>query len=325
MPQVKAAIRIGTLLLPLTLVACTVDSYPETGSPAKAIAEIDLHPGFVEFPVLDIKDRHTEQVGVVSVGPDILHIEDVYVEGAVGFTVDHSQVNHKLLPGHQTTIPVSFSPVVFGEASADLVIFSDDVDHPIVRVGLAAFGWGPVLDVTPGQWAFDELEVGCEQEQLLEIRNMGSGELTLHEVLFSPTSDELTYSYDHDASVAIGADESLQLSVHYAPRDEFADSAYLWLTSDDPVHPQVMVPISGSARYGEAVLDEFPIGEEGTTGIFELTEVPVLQTLGVELNGVPVYEGWVHDAEANAVVFAPQYFPDSGDVVAVFYNRPGSC
>jgi len=317
--------RLLAIVLPLALAACSVTEAVTGGTPTKAVAELEVQTSFVEFPVLAIPGWHTEDVSVVSVGPDILHIEDIYVEGDIGFTVDDSQVNHKLLPGHQTTIPVSFSPVEYGMASADLVIFSDDVDQPIVRVELMAFGWAPQLGVAPASWSFDEVEVGCGQEQVFEITNDGSGTLTILEVVFSPTSDEFTYIHDCDSGVAIGVDESLQLTVRYEPRDELSDSAYLWIATDDPVHPEAMVPISGTARYGDAVVDEFPIEDDHSGGRFELSEVPAEQTLEVELNGVPVYEGWLYDDGANTVVFAPVYQPDIGDLVTVHYHRLGAC
>ena len=58
---------------------------------------------------------------------------------------------------------------------------------------------------------------------------------------------------------------------------------------------------------------------------FELSQEPVEETIEIELNNVPVYVGWDFDAVLNAVVFQPDYVPDTGDLVTIRYNLLGTC
>jgi len=58
---------------------------------------------------------------------------------------------------------------------------------------------------------------------------------------------------------------------------------------------------------------------------FELSQVPVTQTIGVEINHVPVHEGWHLNDIYNAVVFEPGYVPDTGDLVTIRYSLLGTC
>ena len=58
---------------------------------------------------------------------------------------------------------------------------------------------------------------------------------------------------------------------------------------------------------------------------FELSAAPVVETIEIELNGVPVYTGWIYDAVINAVIFDSDYVPDTGDLIAIRYNLSGSC
>jgi len=58
---------------------------------------------------------------------------------------------------------------------------------------------------------------------------------------------------------------------------------------------------------------------------FELSQDPVEETIEVELNNVPVYVGWDFDAVLNAVVFQPDYVPDTGDLITIRYNLLGTC
>ncbi len=58
---------------------------------------------------------------------------------------------------------------------------------------------------------------------------------------------------------------------------------------------------------------------------FELSNPPVEETIEVELNHVPVYVGWYYDEVINAVIFDPDYIPDTGDLITINYNLLGSC
>ena len=58
---------------------------------------------------------------------------------------------------------------------------------------------------------------------------------------------------------------------------------------------------------------------------FELTQLPVEETIEVELNHVPVYVGWYYDLVINAVIFDPDYIPDTGDLITINYNLLGTC
>ncbi len=58
---------------------------------------------------------------------------------------------------------------------------------------------------------------------------------------------------------------------------------------------------------------------------FELSEYPVEETIEVELNHVPVYVGWYFDEVINAVIFDPDYIPDTGDLITINYNILGTC
>jgi hypothetical protein len=58
---------------------------------------------------------------------------------------------------------------------------------------------------------------------------------------------------------------------------------------------------------------------------FQLSQDPVIETIEVELNHVPVYVGWDYDEVLGAVVFQPDYVPDTGDLISIRYNLLGDC
>jgi hypothetical protein len=58
---------------------------------------------------------------------------------------------------------------------------------------------------------------------------------------------------------------------------------------------------------------------------FQLSQDPVIETIEVELNNVPVYVGWDYDEVLEAVIFQPDYVPDTGDLISIRYNLLGDC
>ncbi len=58
-------------------------------------------------------------------------------------------------------------------------------------------------------------------------------------------------------------------------------------------------------------------------GAFPLSEVPIVETLGVTVDGVHVTSGWAYDAEGNAVVFDGAHVPQVGAVVVIAYQVAG--
>jgi hypothetical protein len=58
---------------------------------------------------------------------------------------------------------------------------------------------------------------------------------------------------------------------------------------------------------------------------FELSQVPVADTIETRLNHVPIFVGWLFDAALNAIVFDLDHVPENGDVIEVQYSVQGDC
>ncbi len=57
---------------------------------------------------------------------------------------------------------------------------------------------------------------------------------------------------------------------------------------------------------------------------FELSQLPLEETIEVQLNQVPITEGWDYDDFENAVRFDLDQIPDEGDTITILYN-PAVC
>jgi hypothetical protein len=58
---------------------------------------------------------------------------------------------------------------------------------------------------------------------------------------------------------------------------------------------------------------------------FELTDIPVAETIRVEVDGVTMSTGWTYNPVDNAVEFEPDYIPEGGSTVEATYAIPGDC
>ena len=58
---------------------------------------------------------------------------------------------------------------------------------------------------------------------------------------------------------------------------------------------------------------------------FELTQIPVPETIEVRLNTVPIFVGWVFDSALNAIVFDVDHVPENGDTIEIEYTVMGDC
>jgi len=58
---------------------------------------------------------------------------------------------------------------------------------------------------------------------------------------------------------------------------------------------------------------------------FELTQLPVQQTIEVSLDGINVTTGWDYDASLNSIVFETDHIPAGGSTIDVFYALMPPC
>ena len=204
-------IRILTLLLPALAVLAACQDYSVSqeghGDPTKVDAAIQVEPTVLDFQQLNAGEELTLPVTIHSVGEDTLFLEDLFIEGPISFSLDDASTERILAPGSSTQLPVTYSPMSDEEASGLLHILSNDRATPDTTVDLLATGLAPMIELDPPTWDFGDHEVGCEQEQVVTIRNVGSAPLILDDLVFAPTSSELQMSYYFPLGTTLGPNQ----------------------------------------------------------------------------------------------------------------------
>jgi len=254
-------IRILTLLLPAIMVLAACQDYVVTGQdygdPTKVDAAIQVEPTVLDFQQLNAGVELTLPVTIHSVGEDTLFLSDLFIDGPISFSLDDAGTERILAPGSSTQLPVTYAPMSDEVASGLLHILSNDRATPDATVDLLATGLAPMIELDPATWDFGDHEVGCEQEQAITIRNVGSAPLVLEELVFAPTSTELQMSYYFQPGTTLGPNQEQIATVYYVPTDELPDTGYLHVYSNDPAHPDALATQFGTAHLAGEVIDEF--------------------------------------------------------------------
>ncbi len=213
----------------------------------------------------------SEVLTITNSGEVELHISGVSVDTPDSpFSV--SAASTVLLPpGGSSQVTVSFSPEGPAEYSAAVLIGSDDPDEPTVEVPLSGTGRAPLIDLSPPDFDFGTLYLGCDTVQTLSISNLGNAELVVSELAFTTDSEFLGFDLAETVNGALpwtlAAGESLEVFVDYEPWDVYEDSGFLQVISEDPWRPSIISLFEGTgALYGEN-LDVFELPIKGDTDI----------------------------------------------------------
>ncbi len=161
---------------------------------------IDLATGVVNFGRVCVGDTGIYDLEVTNAGNVALHISSVEVAGSAVFSVE--SFPDTLAPvsdpeGSKGTIRILFTPSAEGDAFADLVVKSDDLDRPEVSARLSGSGdggervalrflceseTGSDLAPCPSVISFGDVGVDLTKEIPLVLENTGCALVTVEDV-----------------------------------------------------------------------------------------------------------------------------------------------
>jgi HYDIN/CFA65/VesB-like, Ig-like domain len=112
---------------------------------------IDVSPSFYDFG--DVEAGTSSSIIVTISNPGDLDLEIYGIGLAVGsdpgFAITLLSAVTILAPGETADVEITFAPLLTGLASGSLRILSNDLDEPVVEVGLA--GLGVITELPPDQ------------------------------------------------------------------------------------------------------------------------------------------------------------------------------
>lgn len=244
------------------------DNPLEDGTPC-----INISPSVINFGDLDATQGFSAQevVSVYNCGDGQLHIEDLYLGNSdAPFSVN--SISTPLIPPEgEAQFSVDFYPQTAGTFQDYVYIESNAPDTPVAEVQLNGVGIASVIDISPSDYDFGSLYVGCESSQTLTISNIGNNDLIVSSFNFSTTSNDLTFdgneSMNGSLPWTISPSDSRDVFIDYAPLDEMTDIAFLTVTSNDPAHPEDLVEQGGTGIIYAENSDSFETSAQIATDI----------------------------------------------------------
>ena len=232
--------------------------------------DILVTPMSVDFGRMNAENSATEVISVQNVGEGDLHILDIQLDSP-NSVYDIGAVGSILVPPDGTTsFTITFNPVTAHQESNNILIDSDDPDEPTTAVQLLGEGVAPIIDVSPAEFDFGQMYIGCEDTLPLVVSNLGNADLEVSEFSFN-TAGDLYFDANEAANGQlpwiISPNSSVDVFIDYFPLDEFSDTSYLTTLSSDLATPSNLTVQYGTGlAYGDSRdLFEQPIN--GSTDI----------------------------------------------------------
>jgi hypothetical protein len=104
----------------------------------------------------------------------------------------------------------------------------------------------PDTDVSPTMLAFGMVNVGTTLTLTTTIRNLGTADLTVTELVFSGSPDFTLHPAAPLPPFVVAPGAEVEVPVDYTPSVQKAVTAVLWVVSDDPDEGVVWVSLSGT-------------------------------------------------------------------------------
>ena len=260
--MLKRAIII-TILLLLGCSDYQISKISEIPEPGITAPEIDVDPAYHDFGALSSgSETQNVIVNVKNIGNGDLSITDIYLDsGNSNFTITYIPASI-LEPLEYGEIIISYEPTTYESNSDTLNILSNDEDEPVVIVLLDGSGDAPVITVTPSEYDFGSVFLGCESPLEIIVGNIGNSNLIISDLEYfaSLPSDFSLQEYESEFGplpIVIPPGDDISFDVDYIPLDMLDDSAYIEITSNDPATPVAYADQDGLGDYESWVTESF--------------------------------------------------------------------
>ena len=272
--------RPMTLLILAGLTACNEfelvpDETNVGGVDDLSVCVLTAEPGsvaFGEFTVAEVTAEIEETVLLRNDGDgdcQIFGLDLAEDDTAFGVTALGSVL---IPPGGETTFVAWYLPETAANDSATAVVDSNDPETPQLEIPLTGSGQAPVIDVNPAEFDFGSMYIGCDNSQALTITNVGNDTLVVDSFQFNTAGTDLAFFEDPDLANGelpwtLAPGETADVWVDYAPLDEYQDTSYLYVNSNDPAVPSYLTTQVGAAELYGLNLDLFEQPINGATDI----------------------------------------------------------
>lgn len=179
-----------------------------------ADGRLSVTPGGADFKRVAVFDGRAQEFTLRNVGRSPVRVLEAWIEGAEGAYVARlaSEGPAQLAPGADTRVAVTFAPRASGDLAGTLVIRSDSVAEPLVRVPLSGTGVFAIAEVHPERLDFGRIEAQAEKTLTLSLYNPSDLPVQVRPRMVGADLDEFVL-----AEVELAPGERRALPVTFAP------------------------------------------------------------------------------------------------------------
>lgn len=230
---------------------------------AEGDPDIEVTPKKIDFGSLLVAEAQTasEVVTIKNVGTGNLNLDGLRLEDTT-MPYQISAIGSVLVPPDgSTTFTVTFTPTTSQEYNTKVLIDSNDPDEPTAEVKLLGEGVAPKIELTPSDYDFGTIYIGCETPQPVTVHNGGTADLIVSDFEYVTASNDLTVDTNTSINGAlpwtIAPGEERQVFIDYSPLDDYPDEGTVVVTSNDPQQPEAQAHQTGAGELYGKNLDVF--------------------------------------------------------------------
>jgi len=207
------------------------------------------------------ENSHKEILTVINSGNATLEV-DIKIES----DFYHIDEYVYLEENEYQELEVLFDPLTEQSYSGYITITSNDEERPYIEVPVDGNGLAPVISITPDFYDFEEVRLGCEESIDIILKNEGSIDLEINNILqYSSLPEDITANLQQANNGAlpwsIKKDEEYVISMDYIPSDLVDDESRISIDSNDPINQNLEISQIGTGDPGAINEDIYRQGE----------------------------------------------------------------
>jgi len=266
---------VRTFIIPFLTFFIGCQDYTMNGI-EKRQPQMLVYPTAIDFGRLDAgTETGQDNFVIVNTGDEDLElfVPDL-VSGNTRFEIDNFEGDSLTIPGGELIeVNVYYNPQTFETNGAYVSVVGNDELNPEVQVLLTGGGDAPVIDVSPLEFDYGDISIGCDNEERITIRNNGNQDLvveTITQMVTQPVDILMEMGSLPPPPWTILPGQELDFLVSYIPSDIGGDASDIEITSNDPVNPLVITEQVGDGDV-----------EQWFSQTWQQEEIPVLDVLWV--------------------------------------------
>jgi hypothetical protein len=217
---------------------------------------LNINRDMLDFGSVAVFSDSVLNLTINNLGNDSLILRDFIITGqppdSIVYEIADStlQLPYALEPDNSVILPVRFSPIRSGLATAQLVIQSNDPFRDEAAVQLTGKGIAPVIVVSDTILNFGHVSLSSESQLDITITNLGNNTLVIEDLsVTGQDTDSIVFEIIDSIPqmpYSLESDSSVIIPIRFSPMRSGLVAAQLLIHSNDPFREDVSLQLLGT-------------------------------------------------------------------------------